>query len=34
MFGDYGQKDVVSKEVAETALDETSKFIESVKKIF
>ena len=33
MFGDYGQKDIVSREVAETALDETNRFRDAVKKI-
>lgn len=34
MFGDYGQKDVVTKEMAEIALSETKKFNEEIKKQF
>ena len=34
MFGDYGQKDVVNREMAEIALSETKKFNEAVKEIF
>ena len=34
MFGDYGQKDLVSREMAEIALSETGKFNEVVKKLF
>jgi len=34
MFGDYGQTDIVSREMARTALDESGRFLREVKKLF